>query len=87
MFFFFTLDDYLKSPCSFAHRCPLLWNVRSLKGPCCWSPHTQPLDTQETRGKHVCREGTRTGGVNGPCEGSFWGEHPQQGDPEEDDSA
>ena len=48
MFFFFTLDDYLKSPCSFAHRCPLLWNVRSLKGPCCWSPHTQPLDTQET---------------------------------------
>lgn len=35
---FFTFNDYLKSPCSCAHGCPLPWNTRSLKGPCAGRP-------------------------------------------------
>ena len=42
MFFFFTLNDYLKSPCSFAHGCPPTLECKVLEGALCWSPHTQP---------------------------------------------
>lgn len=51
---------------------PRFWNVRSLKGIPCWSPHStapsQEHDTQKAFSKHLCNEGTRTAlllGVNG----------------------
>lgn len=64
---FLHINDYPKSPCSFAHGCPLEYKV--LEGALCWSPHTQPLVRHSIRRRPAANTCAGRGHAQGSKQG------------------